>query len=180
MMRWEEASECRRLTCSPTHRKYVFASYSLYTQSSGRVSLIDTYGGCGRVVVGVRSIKLRCPASVLQFRLLLISDSTSHKVQARALGPGLSSDPPAAPWLHQVRSTARGSTRRLHPCGDFRDPICGRMAPRRSRRSSTGPSPPAPVSSGSAASLHRCLPRQPEHGVAYTRMIQNIRHRAAG
>ena len=143
---------------------------SLHTQSSGRVSLIDTYGGCGRIVVGVRSIKLRCPASVLQFRLLLISDSTSHKVQARALGPGLSSDPPATPWLHQVRSTARGSTRRLYLCGEywraparlrrfcihrgvlhaplFRDPTRGRMSPRRSRRSSTGFSPPALVSSG--------------------------------
>ena len=72
LMRWEEASEGRRLTCSPTHRKHVFASYSLYTQSSGRVSLIDTYGGCGRVVVGVRSIKLRWSYCWLQFRLLLI------------------------------------------------------------------------------------------------------------
>ncbi len=35
-------------------------------------------------------MKFRCPVSVFQFRLLLISDSTSHKVQARALGPGLS------------------------------------------------------------------------------------------
>ncbi len=119
LMRWEGASEGRLLTYSTNASKTCLRAL-LYTHSlSGRVSLIDTYGGCGRVVVGVRSIKLRCPASVFQFRLLLISDSASHKVQARALGPGLSSDPPATPWLHQVRSTARGSTRRLHLCGEY-------------------------------------------------------------
>ena len=45
----------------------------LYTRSQfGRVSLIDTYGGCGRGVVGVRSIKLRWSYCWLLFRLLLI------------------------------------------------------------------------------------------------------------
>ncbi len=33
LMRWEEASEGRRLTCSPTHRKHIFVSYSLYTHT---------------------------------------------------------------------------------------------------------------------------------------------------
>ncbi len=41
----------------PSHRKRVFASLLLPLSLYRRAYLIDTYGGCGRVVVGVSSIK---------------------------------------------------------------------------------------------------------------------------
>ena len=95
LMRWEEASEGRILTLNQRLENTLSCVSDHFHTLSAAGTLIDTYGGCGRVGLEKVPLRLTGPARALSTRLQPTSDFYQLFKFRLEYGPGLSFCPRA-------------------------------------------------------------------------------------